>query len=52
MKKRKSHRKTMPNADQLQTAELQRYGYTRLSGGEKRTQKGDLNRSKTAQGKS
>ena len=37
------------NADQLQARELQRNGYTRPSGGTKRSQAKDLNRDKKAQ---
>ncbi len=48
-KKRSSARKAMPNADQMQAAELGRNGYTRPSGGTKRTQSSDLNRNKKAQ---
>ncbi len=39
-------RKAMPNADGMQAAELRRNGYTRSSGGTKRTQASDLNRTK------
>ena len=39
-------RKKMPNADGMQAAELRRNGYTRSSGGTKRTQASDLNRTR------
>ncbi len=47
--KRKSGRKLMGTADQMQAAELARNGHTRKSGGTKRTQASDLNRNKKAQ---
>ncbi len=42
-------RKYMGTADQMQAAELRRNGYTRPSGGTKRTQAKDLNRGKKVQ---
>ena len=41
-------RKYMGTADQMQAAELRRNGYTRKSGGTKRSQASDLNRNKKA----
>ena len=43
-------RKRMPDADGMQAAELRRNGYTRPSGGTKRTQASDLNRDSKTQG--
>ena len=42
-------RKKMPDADGMQAAELARNGYTRPSGGTKRSQPGELNRNKKTQ---
>lgn len=48
-KKRPSGRKYAGSADQIQQRELARNGYTRKSGGTKRSQASDLNRNKKAQ---
>ena len=48
-KKRSTARKAMGTADQMQAAELRRNGYTRKSGGTKRTQANELNRNRKAQ---
>ena len=45
-KKRNQTRRKMPNADQMQDMELRRNGYTRKTGGTKRTQANQLNRTK------
>ena len=47
MPKSKS-RRIMPSAAKLQDMELNRQGYTRKSGGTKRTQASQLNRNKKA----
>ena len=46
-KTRRQTRKKMPSADQMQDMELRRNGYTRKTGGTKRTQAKDLNRRKS-----
>ncbi len=48
-KKSSPGRKYRGDADRLQAAELRRNGYTRPSGGTKRSQAKDLNRDKKAQ---